>query len=160
LALFFILAVRPASTQEPSLPTESGIPASLLFTPEQASILDRAVDMYPPGGKPASMTTMPDFHLPAELVPVSKVPKVLVLTGVLYVSADSWTIWLNGKKITPQNLPKEIHWIDVAQDRIQLKWLDRDTGKLHDVRLMNGDSYLIDNEQIVSGGARLRRFSP
>lgn len=51
--------------------------------------------------------------------------RTITLTGVLYKNPNDWLIWLNGQKLNPRNLFKEIVDIEVYKDsRVRLKWYD------------------------------------
>ncbi len=51
--------------------------------------------------------------------------RTITLTGVLYKSPGDWMIWLNGQKLNPHNLLREIYEIEVFKDsRVRLKWYD------------------------------------
>ncbi len=57
-----------------------------------------------------------------EIIPLVR---TITLTGVLYKNPQDWMIWLNGQKLNPNNLFKEILDIEVYQDsRVRLKWYD------------------------------------
>lgn len=104
------------------------------------------------------------FYTNAELVQISKllngqavnpdapvgaasgevIPQVrtITLTGVLYKSPGDWLIWLNGQKLNPHNLFKEIYDIQVFKDsRVRLKWYDIGLDGVIDVTLRPHQKY-------------------
>lgn len=50
--------------------------------------------------------------------------RTITLTGVLYKGPDDWLIWLNGQKLNPHVLLKEIVDIKVERDLVHLSWFD------------------------------------
>ncbi|MDP2205203.1 MAG: hypothetical protein Q8K65_02745 [Alphaproteobacteria bacterium] len=56
-----------------------------------------------------------------ELIPVDRKIK---LSGIYYKDDATWIVWLNGYKLHPSYLLKEIHRIDVKKDEIFLSWYD------------------------------------
>ncbi|HYD18289.1 MAG TPA: MltA domain-containing protein [Patescibacteria group bacterium] len=49
----------------------------------------------------------------------------ITLTGIVYKNPEEWIIWLNGQKLYPNNLPKEIIDIKVEKDSAHIKWFDK-----------------------------------
>ena len=55
-----------------------------------------------------------------------KIPMVrkITLSGVAFKNPKQWVVWINGQKISPGYLLKEIVDIQVEQDAVHLKWFD------------------------------------
>lgn len=68
--------------------------------------------------------------------------RTITLTGVLYKSPGDWMIWLNGQKLNPHNLLREIYEIEVFKDsRVRLKWYDIGLDGVIDVTLRPHQKY-------------------
>lgn len=68
--------------------------------------------------------------------------RTITLTGVLYKNPDDWLIWLNGQKLNPHNLFKEIVDIQVFKDsRVRLKWYDIGLDGVIDVTMRPHQKY-------------------
>jgi hypothetical protein len=48
----------------------------------------------------------------------------IILSGIIYRGPNDWLIWLNGHKVAPGNLLKEIVDIKVHENSVHLKWFD------------------------------------
>lgn len=119
---------------------------SLLFSPEQrAAILDalaaRAI-WEEAGGTP------PPIDPP---VPAAAAPRSVHLAGLLYAGPGRWTLWLNGRRVTPQDRPAELIGLTVGPSAVDLVWLDRDSGREVPMRLRPDQTYLLDGDRVVSG---------
>jgi|GEM_PF-1503112 len=75
----------------------------------------------------------------------------LRLGGILYTSADDWTIWLNGQRLMPGTLPDEILSLDVFNNYIEMKWLDPKTMQIYPVRLRPNQRFNIDRRLFLPG---------
>lgn len=68
--------------------------------------------------------------------------RTITLTGVLYKGPGDWLIWLNGQKLNPRNLLREIYEIEVFKDsRVRLKWYDIGLDGVIDVTLRPHQKY-------------------
>lgn len=68
--------------------------------------------------------------------------RTITLTGVLYKNPGDWMIWLNGQKLNPHNLLREIYEIEVFKDsRVRLKWYDIGLDGVIDVTLRPHQKY-------------------
>jgi hypothetical protein len=59
----------------------------------------------------------------------------LNLSGIVFKSHEDWTIWLNGKRVTPDALPSDAIEIRVSKDYIDIKWFDAYTNQIFPIRL-------------------------
>lgn len=75
----------------------------------------------------------------------------LALGGLLYTSANDWTIWLNGKRITPNALPREVIELRVHKNYIEVKWLDDYTKRIYPVRLRAHQRFNLDTRIFLPG---------
>jgi hypothetical protein len=75
----------------------------------------------------------------------------LMLGGILYTSDDSWSVYLNEIRITPNNLPEEIIDIQVHSDFIRLKWFDKGTNTIFPVRLRPNQRFNLDARLFFPG---------
>lgn len=78
-------------------------------------------------------------------------PRELTLSGLLYHSDDSWIIWLNGMRITPNKKPDELRNIRVEKEFVELKWYDAVTDKVYPVRLRPHQKFSIDLKTFLPG---------
>ncbi len=52
------------------------------------------------------------------------------LSSIMYFSPDSWTIWLDGKKITPSKMPENIMIERVEEGVVQIRWIFKEFAEL------------------------------
>lgn len=82
-------------------------------------------------------------------VPVG--PRSLKLAGIVYNSDKDWTIWFNGERVTPRNIPENIKGLIVKKDRIALRWFDHHTNRIISLVLRPHQQYHIDSDTITAG---------
>lgn len=80
-----------------------------------------------------------------------KGPREIRLGGISYSGPRSWTVWLNGGRITPDAIPREVIDIKVAGDFIELKWFDAYTNLIFPVRLRPHQRFNLDNRIFLPG---------
>lgn len=73
------------------------------------------------------------------------------LGGIVYVTAEDWTIWLNGKRVTPKALPKEAIDLKVYDGYIEMKWFDEYTNQIFPIRLRPHQRFNIDTRIFLPG---------
>lgn len=73
------------------------------------------------------------------------------LGGIVYVDASDWTIWLNGKRVTPNALPPEVLDLQVYKEYVEIKWLDDYTNKIFPLRLRAHERFNIDARIFLPG---------
>lgn len=67
-----------------------------------------------------------------ELIPIDR---KIRLSGIYYKDDGNWIVWLNGYKLHPRYLLKEIHRIDVKRDEIFLSWYDIGLNDVINIRM-------------------------
>jgi len=75
----------------------------------------------------------------------------LGLNGILYKNKDNWIVWLNGKRMAPGAIPKEIIDIKVTKDYIDLKWFDAYTNLIYPVRIRPHQRFNLDSRIFLPG---------
>ncbi len=75
----------------------------------------------------------------------------IVLGGIVYVAQGDWTIWLNGKRVTPDALPLEILDLNVHNEYIEMKWFDEWSNQIFPIRLKAHQRFNIDTRIFLPG---------
>lgn len=75
----------------------------------------------------------------------------LILGGIVYSAKDSWSIYLNELRITPNSLPDEILDIQVHSDFVRLKWFDKGTNTIFPIKLRPNQSFNLDARLFFPG---------
>jgi len=75
----------------------------------------------------------------------------LSLGGIVYNSSSNWTIWINGKKITPKRIPPEILDIKVRKDHVKIRWFDPYTNQIFPIKLKPHQRFNIDTRIFLPG---------
>ena len=75
----------------------------------------------------------------------------IALSGIAYEGYKNWTIWLNGKRVTPDAIPKEAIDLRVFKEYIELKWFDEYTNQIIPIRLRAHQRFNIDNRMFLPG---------
>ncbi len=120
---------------------------SLFFTPSEQSLVAEARL-----GLTARAPTGTELRqAEAGNVPIG--PRELALGGIVYLSSNDWTIWLNGEKITRNRLPSQIYDIDVKKNYVRLKWFDAYTNQIFPVKLRAHQRFNIDTRIFLPGEA-------
>ena len=73
------------------------------------------------------------------------------LGGILYTSADDWTIWLNDQRVTPKALPEEVLDLRVYEDHVEMKWVDEYTNQIFPLRLKPHQRFNLDTRIFLPG---------
>jgi hypothetical protein len=73
------------------------------------------------------------------------------LAGIAYVNKDNWTIWLNGQRMKPNSLPREVMDINVGKQYVELKWYDASTNLIYPVRLRPHQRFNLDSRIFLPG---------
>lgn len=71
--------------------------------------------------------------------------------GIAWRGVEEWTIWLNGQRITPDAIPKEVMDIRVKKDYVELKWFDSYTNLIFPVRLRPHQRFNLDSRIFLPG---------
>lgn len=126
--------------------------SSLIYTTEQYASLSEArigFNARIPLLKDASGKDLPDPNDPNYRPPPSV--RKLELGGIVFNNPDEWTIYLNGKRVTPDLLPPEALDLRVYKDFIELRWFDVQTNKIFPVRLRPNQTFNIDARIFLPG---------
>ena len=78
-------------------------------------------------------------------------PREVNLGGILFVSSDEWTVWLNKQRITPKSIPSEVIDIQVKKDFIKLKWFDVQTNQIFPIKLRTHQRFNLDTRMFLPG---------
>lgn len=73
------------------------------------------------------------------------------LGGIVYHSRKDWTIWLNGKRVTPDALPTEVIDLRVHGEFIEIKWFDEYSNQIFPIRLRPHQRFNIDTRIFLPG---------
>ncbi len=73
------------------------------------------------------------------------------LGGILFTKEDSWIIWLNGQRVTPDAVPKEVLDLRVFKDYIEIKWLDDYTNQVFPIRIRTHQRFDMDSRIFLPG---------
>ena len=79
----------------------------------------------------------------------------LSLGGIVYASGEDWVVWLNGVRVTPDAIPKQVIDIQVKNDFIELKWFDSWTNLIFPIRLRPHQRFNLDSRIFLPGTAAL-----
>lgn len=126
------------------------IPSTMLTYWEQAAIIEA---LNAQGfARPTTYNEMIDGD---EFVPDRPKPppeeRYLTLGGIVYASSKDWTVWLNGKRVTPEALPPEAIDLIVKKNYIEIKWYDEYTNQIFPVRLRPHQRFNIDTRIFLPG---------
>lgn len=75
----------------------------------------------------------------------------LSLGGIVYANNSDWTIWLNGQRLKPDALPREVMDINVRKKYIELKWYDSSTNLIYPIRLRPHQRFNLDSRIFLPG---------
>lgn len=138
------MAVMRESTVKPS---EVG---TLVFTLWQHSLLQDAKKLFvtrrPTEGEIAAAA---DGSAVQEARP--RGIRELSLSGILYKGKDNWVVWLNGQRMAPNAVPKEVMDIKVSKDYIDLKWFDSYTNLIYPIRIRPHQRFNLDSRIFLPG---------
>ncbi len=73
------------------------------------------------------------------------------LSGIVYNGGKDWTIWLNGKRVTPDALPREVLDLKVFKSYVEMKWFDEYTNQIFPLRLRPHQRFNIDTRIFLPG---------
>ncbi|MCB9988867.1 MAG: hypothetical protein H6868_05980 [Rhodospirillales bacterium] len=95
-----------------------------------------------------------DRQADMDLLPQSERPKgirELSLGGIVYVSSNDWVVWLNGQRLTPKAIPKEVIDIHVRKEYVELKWFDGYTNLIYPIRIRPHQRFNLDSRIFLPG---------
>lgn len=119
---------------------------SLFFTPREIGLIGEARE-----GFVARVATEAEIARSQDPSQRPRGPREVALGGVLYVSNDDWTVWINKQKITPDRIPPEVTDIIVGKDYVQLKWYDAYTNQIFPIKLRPQQRFNIDTRIFLPG---------
>lgn len=73
------------------------------------------------------------------------------LGGIVYKADKDWTIWLNGQRVTPSAVPKEVLDLRVHKNYVEVKWLDEYTNRVYPIRIRAHQRFNLDTRIFLSG---------
>lgn len=88
---------------------------------------------------------------PVQEAPMDRGRRILKLSGLVYQSPSDWTVWLNGERVTPKNIPENVMGLVVRTDHIRLRWLDKATNRIVNITLRPHQQYNLDLDLISPG---------
>jgi hypothetical protein len=78
--------------------------------------------------------------------------RVIRIAGVLWRSGSDWIVWMNGQKVTPKKLMKEIVDIQVENSSyVKLKWYDVGLNVVISITLRPHQTYDITTGILLPG---------
>lgn len=79
------------------------------------------------------------------------VERDITLGGIVYHGEKDWTIWINGQRVTPDAVPKEVLDLQVFEDYIEVKWLDNQTNQVFPLRMRAHQRFNLDMRIFLPG---------
>ncbi len=131
--------------------------ASILFTKwEYAAILDAIKAIGTAAVRAPTRRELRNSEGPEgeRYEPRSRPPpeeRDISLNGLVYHGEKDWTIWLNGKRVTPDALPKEVMDLHVYKGYIELKWYDDYSQSIYPIRLKPHQRFNLDTRIFLPG---------
>ncbi len=86
-----------------------------------------------------------------QLPPPPPEERNISLGGIVYAADGSWTIWLNGKRVTAKSLPPEVLDLKVYKGYIEMKWVDAYTNQIFPLRLRPHQRFNLDTRIFLPG---------
>lgn len=138
---------------------------SLLFTREQMNwirdfergvlfpkIEDTPIIEVAPAPPPPPRTELVVVPPPEKIIPPTVLSiREISLSGITYNGPEKWTIWLNGQRIAPNNIPEEILKLRVNNEFVEIIWHDKQTHKIYPVRLRPNQRFNLDSRVFLPG---------
>lgn len=137
-------AVPPASTF--SLNPNSIGPMLFTFW-EQSAINEALVARNLPGATKRA----PEGEPVGEVAKPPPEEREIKLSGILFVSSSDWIVWLNGKRVTPKAIPKEVLDMKVYERYVEIRWFDEYTNQVFPIRLRPHERFNIDSRVFIPG---------
>lgn len=75
----------------------------------------------------------------------------ITLNGLVYGGKNDWTIWLNGKRVTPNAIPEEVTDLRVYREYIEMKWYDDYSQSVYPIRLRPSQRFNLDTRIFLPG---------
>lgn len=148
LGVALVLAAGPAAGFESPVPGVGTPLTSLLFNDHEIELINEALA----GGPEEEQSAAPAAP---RVVKQPVGPTLLHLSAIVYFSPSSWTIWLNGERVTPDRWPKHIEALAVERDSIQVKLRIGDDRLPLSVQLWPNQTYIVSTGNVVEGAPRM-----
>ncbi|MCH7930823.1 MAG: hypothetical protein IH906_01235 [Proteobacteria bacterium] len=161
LGAALLLAVAPAAASE-----SSGIPPaplSLLLSDADLQVIMEAlyggdaeeevevIEPKPVAAEPAIPETAPP-PIRKKVRPVG--PATLYLSAIVYIGPETWTIWLNGVRVTPDMRIGGIDIVSVGRDAVRLKMRVLTNRPPVSVRLRPNQTFVAATREVIEGAPR------
>jgi hypothetical protein len=75
----------------------------------------------------------------------------LSLGGIIFRNREDWTVWLNGQRLKPDALPREVMDINVGKKFVELKWYDAQSNLIYPIRLRPHQRFNLDSKLFLPG---------
>lgn len=125
---------------------------SLFFMPDEHARVMGAFSRHMPGAAAPAAPATPTSAAPLPTARDGEMaPRILHLSGIVYANPQDWSIWLNGKQITPTSQPDEVRGLRVLRDYIELQWYDVETKAVVPVRLRPQQRFHLDTHSFLPG---------
>ena len=170
LGAALLLAVAPAAASE-----SSGIPPaplSLLLSDADLQVIMEAlyggdeeeeveeaedieelvvIEPKPVAAEPAIPETAPP-PIRKKVRPVG--PATLYLSAIVYIGPETWTIWLNGVRVTPDMRIGGIDIVSVGRDAVRLEMRVLTNRPRVSVRLRPNQTFVTATREVIEGAPR------
>lgn len=77
--------------------------------------------------------------------------RYIKLGGIVYKDQDDWTIWLNGKRVTPDAVPTQVLDLVVYENYIEVQWMDETTNQIFPLRMKAHQRFNMDMRIFLPG---------
>jgi hypothetical protein len=124
---------------------------SLLFTPAQQSLLREARNGFNTRAPSAAELAEAGIGAGGDLQSPNMSVRSLSLGGIVFLTPDEWTIWLNSKRVTSDKIPTEAVDLRVYKEFIELRWFDAQTNQIFPIRLRPNQTFNLDARTFVPG---------
>ncbi len=125
---------------------------TLFFTLWQHTLLQDAKRLYRTRPPSAAEMASADDPLGALNDIRPRGLREISLSGILYRGQNDWVVWMNGQRLTPDALPKEVIDIKVRNGQyVDLKWFDAYTNLIFPVRLRAHERFNLDSRIFLPG---------
>ena len=170
LGAALLLAVAPAAASESSdIPPA---PLSLLLSDADLQLIMEAlyggdaeedveaaenieevvvIEPKPVAAEPAIPETAPP-PIRKKVRPVG--PATLYLSAIVYIGLETWTIWLNGVRVTPDMRIGGIDIVSVGRDAVRLKMRVLTNRPPVSVRLRPNQTFVAATREVIEGAPR------
>jgi hypothetical protein len=135
------VAAAPAVPEAPLQIITTPFTESFLFSPAEVAAVRRALSGQVSGT--AALNTDQTINVPQR--------RLISLAGVVYRGQKDWILWLNGRKVTPKEMLPEIVDVQVAKDRVHLKWFDVGLNDVISITLRPHQTYDIVTGVLLPG---------